>query len=58
MEVYDYNLGPQLQIKPSPQLLSGIDGCVGEMEGRERRWRKFQAGFQLGEGKEGLNIKE
>lgn len=31
---------------------------MGKMEGMGRRWRKFRAGSQLGEGKEGLNIKE
>lgn len=31
---------------------------MGEMEGRERRWRKSQACPQLGEGKQGSDIKE
>lgn len=48
----------ELLIKPSLQLPRGVYGCVGKMEGMGRRWRKFRAGSQLGEGKEGLNIKE
>jgi len=54
----DYNQGLKLLIKPSWQLPRGVDGCVGEMEGRERRWRKSQACPQLGEGKQGSDIKE
>lgn len=45
--------------KASPQLPRGVEGCVGEMEGRgRRRRRKSQACPQLGEGKQGSDIKE
>jgi hypothetical protein len=54
----DYNRGLKTLIKPCSQLPRGVDGCVGEMEGRERRWRKSQACPQLGEGKQGSDIKE